>query len=129
MSTLPKLRFHLGYLFLAILLFLLEIAIAKYTAGWIRNYIGDILVVILMYSTIMSIAHFNKKTVVLFTLIFAFMIEFSQYFQLAEHLGFEQGSMAYIILGNTFSPEDLICYLIGGLIIFLVENYTLDNLL
>ncbi len=126
MSTLPKLRFHFGYLFLAIVLFLLEIAIAKYTAGWIRNYIGDILVVILIYSAIMSITHFNKKIVVLFTLVFAFVIEFSQYFQLAEHLGFEQSSMAYIILGNTFSPEDLVCYLIGGLIILLVENAILD---
>ena len=108
------------------LLFLLEIAIAKYTAGWIRNYIGDILVVILMYSTIMSITHFNKTTVVLFTLVFAFVIEFSQYFKLADYLGFEHGSMAYIILGNTFSLEDLVCYLIGGLIILLVENAILD---
>ena len=77
----------------------------------------------------MSITHFNKKIVVLFTLIFAFMIEFSQYFKLADYLGFEHGSMAYIISGNTFSSEDLVCYSIGGLIIFLVENYALDNLL
>lgn len=90
-------------------------------AGWIRNYIGDILVIILIYSAIMSIAYFNKKIVALFTLFFAFIIEFSQYFKLAEHLGFEQGSVAYIVLGNTFSIEDLICYLIGGLIILLVE--------
>ena len=95
--------------------------IANYTVGWIRNYIGDILVIILIYSAIMSIAYFNKKIVALFTLVFAFMIEFSQYFKLAEHLGFEQGSVAYIVLGNTFSIEDLICYLIGGLIILLVE--------
>ncbi len=90
-------------------------------SGWIRNYIGDILVVILIYSAIMSIAHFNKKKVALFTLVFAFVIEFSQSFKLAEHLGFEQGSVAYIVLGNTFSQEDLICYLIGGLVILLVD--------
>lgn len=127
MSTLPKLRLHFGYLFLAMLLFLLEIAIAKYTTGWIRNYIGDILVVILIYSAIMSITHFNKKTVVLFTLVFAFVIEFSQYFKLAEHLGFEQGSVAYIILGNTFSVADLVCYIVGCLVILLIEGRLLKN--
>lgn len=95
--------------------------IANYMSGWIRNYIGDILVVILIYSAIMSIAHFNKKVMILFTLVFAFMIEFSQYFKLAEHLGFERGSVAYIVLGNTFSLEDLICYLIGGVVILLVK--------
>ena len=96
-------------------------------AGWIRNYIGDILVIILIYSAIMSIAHFNKKIVILFTLVFAFTIEFSQYFKLAEHLGFDKGSVAYIVLGNTFSVEDLICYLIGGLIILLVESSLLKS--
>lgn len=90
-------------------------------SGWIRNYIGDILVVILIYSAIMSIAHFNKKTVALFTLVFAFVIEFSQSFKLAEHLGFDKGSVAYIVLGNTFSLEDLICYLIGSVVLLLVE--------
>ena len=126
MLKIPKFRFHLGYFLLAILLFLIEIAIAKYIGGWVRSYIGDVLVIILIYSALMSVVSFNKKSVVLFTLIFAFTIEFSQYFKLAEHLGFEQGSVAYIILGNTFSLEDLVCYLIGGLIILLVENAILD---
>lgn len=95
--------------------------------GWVRHYIGDVLVVILIYSGLMSIINFNKKTVILFTLIFAFAIEFSQYFKLADRLEFEQGSVAYIVLGNTFSVADLVCYAVGCLLILLVENSYLNS--
>ena len=128
MSKITKFRFHFGYFFLAIVLFLVEIAIAKYTGGWIRHYLGDVLVVILIYSALMTIVNFNRKAVILFTLIFAFTIEFSQYFKLAERLGFEQGSVPYIVLGNAFSVEDLVCYAVGCLIILLFEGF-IDNLL
>ena len=117
-----KIRFHLGYFLLSLLFFLIEIAIAKYVTGWIRSYLGDVLVIMLIYSAVMTIIKLNKKVVVLLTLILAFAIEFSQYFKLAELLGFEKGSIAYIVLGNTFSVEDLICYLVGGFVILIIES-------
>ena len=122
-----KIRFHLGYFLLSLLLFLIEIAIAKYVTGWIRSYLGDVLVIMLIYSAVMTIIKLNKKVVVLLTLILAFAIEFSQYFKLAELLGFEKGSIAYIVLGNTFSVEDLICYLVGGFVILIIESMPLRN--
>ncbi len=102
--------------------------IAKYMSGWIRGYLGDILVIMLIYSVLMTALDVNKKSVVLFTLIVAFIIEFSQYFKLAELLGFEKGSLAYIVLGNTFSVEDLVCYVVGGLIVLMVEFIALKGL-
>ena len=122
-----KIRFHLGYFLLSLLLFLIEIAIAKYVTGWIRSYLGDVLVIMLIYSAVMTIIKLNKKVVVLLTLILAFAIEFSQYFKLAELLGFEKGSIAYIVLGKTFSVEDLICYLVGGFVILIIESMPLRN--
>ncbi len=122
MLIISKFRSHLGYFLIAILLFIIEILIAKYVSGWIRSYLGDVLVIMLIYSAIMAIIELNKNLVVLLTIILAFAIEFSQYFKLAEQLGFEQGSVPYIILGNTFSVEDLMCYTLGCLIIFLVEG-------
>ena len=113
---------HFGYLLSAIVLFLIEIVIANYSTGWVRNYVGDIVVIMLIYSGLMSILNFNKKALVLFTLMLAFAIEFSQYFKLAELLGFESGSVAYTVLGNTFSIEDLRCYLVGGLMVLLIEG-------
>lgn len=117
-----RLRFHLGYGLFALTIFLIEIAIAQYTSGWVRSYLGDVLVIVLLYSAIMSVAELNKKLVVLFTLIVAFAIEFGQYFKLAERLGFAPDSLAYIVLGNTFSVEDLGCYVVGAILILLFER-------
>ena len=116
-----KFRFHVGYFLIAISLFLIEVLIAKYVTGWVRSYLGDVLVVMLIYSTMMTVIELNKKLVVLLTLVLAFAIEFSQYVKLAELLGFEKGSVAYIVLGNTFSIEDLVCYVLGGFIILIIE--------
>jgi hypothetical protein len=122
-----RLRFHLGYFCLALIIFLIEIAIAKYMSGWVRSYLGDVLVIVLLYSTIVSVAALNKKAVVLFTLIVAFIIEFGQYFKLAELLGFAPESLAYVILGNTFSVEDLGCYTVGAILILLFERIALKR--
>ena len=116
-----KFRFHVGYFLIAISLFLIEVLIAKYVTGWVRSYLGDVLVIMLIYSTMMTVIELNKKLVVLLTLVLAFAIEFSQYVKLAELLGFEKGSVAYIVLGNTFSIEDLVCYGLGGFIILIIE--------
>ena len=118
-----RLRFHLGYFCLALIIFLIEIAIAKYMSGWVRSYLGDVLVIVLLYSAIMSVAALNKKAVVLFTLIIAFIIEFGQYFKLVDQLGFAPDSLAYIVLGNTFSVEDLGCYVVGAILILLFERF------
>ncbi len=117
-----KFRFHVGYFLIAISLFLIEVLIAKYVTGWVRSYLGDVLVIMLIYSVMLTVIELNKKLVVLLTLILAFAIEFSQYFEFAELLGFEKGSVAYIVLGNTFSLEDLVCYIVGGLLILIIER-------
>ena len=117
-----KFRFHIGYFLIAISIFLIEVLIAKYVTGWVRSYLGDVLVIILIYSAMMTVIELNKKLVVLFTLVLAFAIEFSQYFKLAELMGFEKGSVAYIVLGNTSSLKDLICYIVGGLLILIIES-------
>lgn len=122
MSKITNFRFHWGYFLLALLLFLIEIVIAKYFTGWVRSYLGDVLVIVLIYSALMATIKINKTLAILLTLALAYIIEFSQYFKLAERLGFEQGSVAYIVLGNTFSVEDLVCYLGGGLLILVIER-------
>lgn len=75
----------------------------------------------------MAFIELNKKLVVLLTLILTFTIEFSQYFKLAEVLGFEKGSIAKVVLGNTFSVEDLVCYVVGGFIILIIEGVYLKR--
>lgn len=116
------LRFSLPYFLFAICLFIIEVLIAKYTGGWVRGYLGDFLVVGLVYASIKTVLNIKTNIAILSTLIFAYSVEISQYFKLAELLGFTKGSIPYIVLGNTFSIEDLVCYILGCLWIFMIEK-------
>ncbi len=119
-------QFSSRYFILTILFFIIEVLIAKYASGWVRSYLGDVLVVILVYTGICSLIKVNRNTAIIATFIFACSVEISQYFKLAEILGFTKGSIAYIVLGNTFSVEDLVCYALGCLLIFSCHYFN-DN--
>ncbi len=119
-------QFSLRYFILTILFFVIEVMIAKFASGWIRNYLGDVLVVILLYTSVRSFIKVNRNVAIIAIFIFACSVEISQYFKLAEILGFAKGSIAYIILGNTFSVEDLLCYVLGCLLIFSCHYFN-DN--
>ena len=50
--------------------------------------------------------------------IFACIIEFAQYYHFGELLGFKNNKIAMIVLGNSFSWVDILCYAIGSFCIF-----------
>jgi Protein of unknown function (DUF2809) len=45
------------------------------------------------------------------------MIEWAQYFNIADKVGFQPGSIMYIIVGNSFSWIDIACYAAGCLLL------------
>jgi hypothetical protein len=61
----------------------------------------------------------NNEKLILGILIFSCMVEFAQYFTVAEKLGFRPGSLMYIVIGNSFSWIDILCYAAGCLLLFL----------
>ena len=99
----------------ALLLLGIEIIIGMYATGWIRNYLGDVLVVVLIYAIIRTITP-NKpdKWYVLPTivLIFSFMVEFLQLWGFCDRFGITN-RLLRIIIGTGFSIVDLLCYTIG----------------
>lgn len=113
------------HLLLALLVFAVEVIIATRLphVSWIRAYLGDVLVVVLLYVTIRSVLCINDYLVLLMVFVFACGIEFAQYFHVAEWLGYVRGDVMYTIIGNTFSWGDIICYAVGcaitGLIVLL----------
>lgn len=135
---LPKIGFHALYFTLTVLLFLTEVAIAKFITGtnsnwimgWIRGYLGDVLVVMLIYTALLSVFRVQqsqKGWLILATFAFACGVEISQYFKLAEWLGFAKGSIGYTVLGNTFSVEDLLCYALGCALVYVFEYKVVMN--
>ena len=116
-------RFNLKYFLITIFVFIIEVLIATTFKNFVflRSYFGDVLVVILIYTFIQSFFEVDKIKNIIGVLIFSFAIEFLQYFHFAEVLGFKENKLAMIVLGNSFSWIDILCYAIGCLAIYVVE--------
>ena len=99
----------------ALLLLAIEIIIGMYATGWIRNYLGDVLVVVLIYVIIRTISPEKPdKWYILPTavLIFSFMVEFLQLWGFCDRFGITN-RLLRIIIGTGFSIIDLVSYTIG----------------
>lgn len=116
-------RFNKTYCLLAIGLFIIEVLIAAYVDdAIIRPYIGDLLVVILLYAFVQAFTTFAVLPVAIGVLLFAYLIEILQYFQLVDRLGLGQYKLARIVIGSTFQWIDLVAYTAGIAIVLLVEQ-------
>ncbi|KRG41995.1 hypothetical protein ARC78_09945 [Stenotrophomonas pictorum JCM 9942] len=103
------------HMLLAIALFLLEVVIATQLSQvtWIRAYLGDVLVVVLLYAAIRSVVRVDDHALLLGVFGLACAMEVAQYFALAERLGYVRGDVMHTLIGNTFSWADIACYAIG----------------
>lgn len=111
-------RFHLPMFIAASLLFLGEVLIATKLKDYhfIRAYFGDFLVVILVYCSVLAFWKLEPKRLALDVFIFACLIEIAQFFQLADRL--ELTGAARIMLGTSFSWEDILMYALGCLSVY-----------
>ncbi|WP_293355701.1 MULTISPECIES: DUF2809 domain-containing protein [unclassified Microcoleus] len=117
------LYFNRKYFHLALILFSIEIVIAIFfTDKFVRYFLGDLLVVIFLYCFIMSWLRLESTKVALSVLIFSFVIEILQYFNILNALGWENNKIAIIILGNSFDAMDLVAYTAGIAIVLWLEN-------
>ncbi len=115
--------FKKKYFVYFILLFLIEILIANFVDDTIiRPYIGDTLVVILIYCFVRCFFNFTVVNTTLGVLLFAFVIEILQYFKFVELIGLGNSRIALIVFGNSFAWLDLVAYSLGGLLILLAEK-------
>lgn len=128
-TTLPIFNFNLKYFLLTILIFLTEVLIATTFKDIfiLRAYIGDVLVVILIYTFILSFFKLNKLKLIIWIFLFSCVVEFLQYFRFAEILGFKDNKVMMIVLGNSFSWIDIFCYGSGCLFIYLMIFWTKIN--
>ncbi|HEX8574824.1 MAG TPA: DUF2809 domain-containing protein [Flavobacterium sp.] len=118
------LTFKKTYFGFTILIFLTEVLIALYVHdSFIRPYLGDVLVVVLLYCFFKSFLRLPVLTVATGVLVFAFAIEFLQFFNLVEKLNLGHSKIARIVIGTSFSWIDLLCYTVGIVIVIGVEKY------
>ena len=113
------------YLSTTILLFLTEILIAiNYKHGFIRFVFGDFLVVILIYSFIKSFLKIESKHIAIGVLLFAYGIEFLQLINILDLLNIQPNTFTKMLLGSTFSIEDMIAYTFGVAVIYSLDRFT-----
>lgn len=116
-------RFDRSSFLISIIIFFIEIFIAKFVDdAFIRPYGGDILVVILIYYFVKSFLQVKPFYLVLGVLLFAYMVEVGQYFRMVEVLGLQDYKVMRIVLGTSFSWIDILCYTIGAIICYLIDR-------
>lgn len=111
------------YIISFLVIFCIEVLIALYVRDrFIRPYVGDMLVVVLVYSFVRIFLPMGIPRMPFYVFLFACFVEVLQYFQLVETLGITN-RVARIVLGSTFDWGDIACYAVGCVFIVLFEHF------
>ena len=113
--------FNIKYFLIFIVLFVIEVLIALYVKDdFVRPYVGDVLVVILIYAFIKSFVQLPIVPTIVGVLAFSFAIEFLQYLNLVEMVGIDS-KILKTVLGTSCAWADLLAYTVGALLIWTFE--------
>ena len=119
-----NLNFNKTYFFLSIIIFLVEISIAIFVKDTlIRPFIGDVLVVILIYCFLRIFLNIKYRKLAVGVLIFACVIEILQYFDYVKLLGLDNNRILSAAMGRTFEIMDFAAYFTGFLLIIFIEKF------
>jgi len=114
---------RLSFAIASLLLLGVEILIGLYASGWVRNYLGDVLVVILLYTLCKTVSPEHPSNPYILPtsiLAFAFIVEFLQLWGFCDRFGITN-RLLRIIIGTGFSPEDLLSYAVGSVPCYIIE--------
>lgn len=114
------------FLIFAVILLVVEILIALYVHDSIvRPYVGDYLVVIMIYCFVKAFIKASPVKVAIGVLLFAYFIEFLQYFNFLEAIGLENNKLARVVLGHGFEWLDMVAYTLGiATVLLLSKKYS-----
>ena len=112
------------YLLAAVALFLVELTIAlRVHDNFVRPFLGDTLVVVLLYCASQAIFPQSYKRSALEVLLLAYAVEAGQAADFAAWLGADRIPWLSVLLGRTFSWADLAAYTVGYAIVIFTERY------
>lgn len=107
----------------ALLLFGMELVIGMWLNDWhfVRAYVGDVLVIPLIYCLIRIFTNKLPRSLPALVGCIGIIAEITQYFKLYAVLGFEKNSLPAILLGTSFSWWDIVSYAVGVVLIYVTE--------
>ena len=114
---------RLIYALIFVVLLLVEGFIALFIKDkFVRPYIGDVLVVVLICCLCRVCVPDIVTALPIYVFLFATAVEVTQYFDIVKLLGLENNKLVSTLLGRTFSVADILCYAIGCLGFYLIEK-------
>jgi hypothetical protein len=119
----PRMRLSLRYLALFLALLAIEVFIAlRVDDAFVRPYLGDSLVVVLLYCLALAFAPLPKVKLAAWVFVFACCIEFAQALHIVTVLGLQDSKFARVVIGTNYSTLDLVAYAGGVALIWLLEH-------
>ncbi len=105
---------RITYTIITIILLTIEVLIALFIHdNFIRPYIGDVLVVMVIYAFIRIFVPEKLKMLPSYILCFAVLVEVLQYFRIVELLGLQGNRFFSVLIGSVFDMKDILCYAVG----------------
>ncbi len=102
------------YIILTIILLAVEVLIALFVHDqFVRPYIGDVLVVVVIYTFVRIWIPESVRLLPLYVFLFAAGVEILQYFNIVELLGVQDNVFLRTIIGTSFDVKDILCYAVG----------------
>ena len=103
-----------AYLLATVLIFLLELFFALFVRdAFIRPYVGDMLVVVLVYTCVRVLFPEKPRLLPLYVFLFAAGVEALQGMRIVELLGLQNNRFFSVLIGTTFDWKDIVCYGVG----------------
>ncbi len=117
-----KRKKRIGYAIATVLIFLVELLIALFVRdNFIRPYVGDMLVVVLVYTFLRIIFTEKPRLLPLYVFLFAAGVEALQGIHIVELLGLQDNRFFSVLIGTTFDWKDIACYGVGCVLLGLWE--------
>lgn len=118
-----KAKLSLKYAFITLVLLVVEVLIALFVHDkFIRPYVGDVLVTILICCFLRIFICQGVRLLPLYVFVFAAGVEVLQYFRIVELLGLSDNRFFSILIGSVFDVRDIVCYGVGCVAVFVVER-------
>ena len=113
-----------------LILLVIEVLIALFVHDrFVRPYLGDVIVVVVVYCFVRIWILEHVRLMPLWVFCFAVCVEILQYFRIVEVLGVENNAFLRTLIGTSFAWEDILCYAVGCAVLaawewFLDKSFT-----
>ena len=106
------------YALTTIILLVIEVLIALFVHdSIIRPYVGDVLVVVVIYTFVRIFVPERVVFLPLYIFVFSVGVELLQLVNIVDKLGLSDNRFFSVLIGTVFDIKDVICYAVGCLIL------------